>query len=107
MHDVWWVPRLAWLAIIFAYLVLAVIPGRVHVWEKRFNDALFVAVVVFGGIRVFARYVLYSGPIFRYGLVLASLAATIGIPLRIKALIVRIATSSEMRAAEVRLKADS
>jgi hypothetical protein len=96
MHDTWLL-RLAWIATIVVYLVLSIIPGRLRSWEKRFNDGLFVAVVVFAGVRVFARYVFHGGLVFQFALVLAGSAAAIGIPLRIKALIARIAANGEDR----------
>jgi hypothetical protein len=93
VHDIGIVPRLAWIATILVYLVLSVIPGRLRPWEKLFNDWLFVAVVVFVGTRVFARYIFHGGLIFRFALIFAGAAAAIGIPLRIKALIARIAAN--------------
>ena len=89
MHDAWLVVRLASIATIVVYLVLAVIPGRLRIWEKRFNDGLFVAVFVFVWVRILARFIFHGGLIFQFALVLAGSAAAIGIPLRIKALIAR------------------
>src|SRR5712664_1241387 len=95
MHNSWPILRLAWSAASVVYLVLCIFPGRVRSREKRFNDWLFVAVVVFVGVRVFARYIFHGGLIFQFALVLAGVAAAIGIPLRIKALLARIATNSK------------
>jgi len=106
MLNTWLILRLAWSAAIVVYLVLSVIPGRLSSWEKRFNDGLFIAVVVLVGIREFGRYVFHGGLIFQFALVLAGFAAAIGIPLRIKAVIARYVMNSENGAAEVKLKGD-
>jgi hypothetical protein len=105
MHNTWLVLRLAWTAAIGVYLVLIIVPGRMRIWEKTLNDGLFVAVVVFVGVRILARYVFHGGLIFQFALVFAGFAAVIGIPLRIKALIARYATNREDGAAEVKLRA--
>ena len=107
MHNSWPILRLAWSAAIVVYLVLCLFAGRMRRWEKRFNDWLFVAVVVFVGVRIFARYIFHGGLIFQFALVFAGSAAAIGIPLRMKALIARIATNSKDGATDVKLKADS
>jgi len=95
MHYAWPILRLIWSAAIVVYLVLAVIPGRVSTWEKRFNNRLLVFVVVLVWIRIFGRYFFHGGLIFQFALVLAGFAAAIGILFRIKALIARIAVSDE------------
>ncbi|MHB8216752.1 MAG: hypothetical protein ACYDDS_11795 [Candidatus Sulfotelmatobacter sp.] len=107
MHNPWPVMRLAWTAAIVVYLVLIIVPGRMRPWEKRMCDGLFIAVVVFVGIREFGRYVFHGGLIFQFALVFAGFAAAIGIPLRIRAVIARYATDSKGGADEVKLKADS
>jgi signal transduction histidine kinase len=107
MHNSWLILRLACSAAIVVYLVLCLFAGRMSRWEKKFNDWLFVAVVVFVGARIFARYIFHDGLIFQLALVLAGSAAAIGIPLRMKALIARIATNSKDGATDVKLRADS
>ncbi|MFZ0199471.1 MAG: hypothetical protein WB523_09715 [Candidatus Sulfotelmatobacter sp.] len=104
MHDTWLVLRLAWTAAIVAYLVLIILPGRMRIWEKRVNDGLFAAVVMFVGIRILGRLVFHGGLIFQFALVFAGFAAAVGIPLRIKAVIARYATNSDDGAAEVKVK---
>jgi hypothetical protein len=56
-------------------------------WERRLNDGLFATVVVFAGIRILARYVFHSGLIFQFAVVLAGVAAAIGILVCMKTLI--------------------
>jgi hypothetical protein len=104
MHGTWLVLRLAWTAAIVVFVVLIIVPGRMRIWEKRLCDGLLVAVVLFVDVRILARYVFHGGLIFQFALVFAGFAAAIGIPLRIKAVIARIATNGENGAAEVKLK---
>jgi len=83
---------LAWSAAIVVYLVLRLITLKRHRgWEKEFDDWLFILVVVFVAIRIFARFFFHGGLIFQLALVFAGFAAGIGILVRTKALITQIA----------------
>jgi len=106
MHYTWPVLRLVWSAAIVVYLVLIIVSGRVSSREKKLNGGLFVLVVAFVGIRVFARLVFHGGLISQFALVLAGLTAAIGILFRIKVLISRNARTMEGEAVEVKLKAE-
>ena len=100
MHNTWLILRLAWTAAIVVFLVLIIVPGRMRTWEKKLCYGLLVAVFLFVGVRILARYVFHGGLIFQLALVFAGFAAAIGIPLRIKAVIARIAANDGTGAAK-------
>jgi hypothetical protein len=63
-----------------------------RIWEKKFNDVLFVAVVVLVGTRVLAGRVFHDGLIFQLALIFAGFAAAVGIIVRGRAVVRRYVT---------------
>jgi hypothetical protein len=93
VHNAWPILRLAWSAAVVVYLVLCAVQARrLRGWERKFDNGLLAVVVLSVAIRVFARYGFRGGLVSQFALVLAGVAAAIGILVHIKAMITQEAS---------------